>query len=388
MYQKKIVFIAACAGMLLFGITLITLGAVSQDLALKFKLDALSSGTLFSILPLGILIGSFVFGPVCDRYGYKLLLSAAGMLVFLGFEGIAFTASLSILKIAVFLFGLGGGIINGATNALVSDISSQKKGANLALLGVFFGIGAIGMPLLIGLFKHYTNSFTIVAFVGLLTLLVTLFYLAIKFPPAKQADENSTAQKWNQLISPLLLLISMVLFFQSSLEAIINNWTTTYLIEHGQLIATDALYALSLHMLGMILMRILLGSIMRNWSIAKIMWLSLFLIFAGIVVMQVGSGKYILFLSLILSGAGLAAGFPVMLGIVGERFSAISGKAFSVAFTIALTGNILINYLMGIIIQQYGINSLTTACYVEVTLMAILFGWVQRKIKTNTYNKF
>ena len=38
----------------------------------------------------------------------------------------------------MFLFGLGGGAINGATSALVSDISEKEKGANLSLLGVFF----------------------------------------------------------------------------------------------------------------------------------------------------------------------------------------------------------------------------------------------------------
>lgn len=381
MYKKKTLFIAACAGMLLFGITLITLGTVSQDLALKFNLDAISSGTLFSILPFGILVGSFLFGPICDKYGYKLLLSTAGLLIFAGFEGIAFTTNLLILKIAVFLFGLGGGVINGATNALVSDISSEKKGANLALLGVFFGVGAIGMPLVIGLFANAVDSFMIVALVGLLTLLVTIFYLSINFPPGKQIAEKTTKNEWKQLFSPLLLLISLVLFFQSSLEAIINNWTTTYLIQHSKLLVSDALYALSLHMLGMIIMRVLLGSLMRNWSIARIMWLSLFLIFVGIIVMHFGAEKYTLFASLILSGAGLAAGFPAMLGIVGEKYAAISGKAFSVAFTIALAGNILINYLMGLIIQHYGINSLTTACYVEAGFMAILFALVQKRIK-------
>ena len=56
----------------------------------------------------------------------------------------------------MFFIGFGGGIINGGTNALVADISAENKGANLSLLGVFFGIGALGMPLLLGvLSKHF-----------------------------------------------------------------------------------------------------------------------------------------------------------------------------------------------------------------------------------------
>ena len=48
-------FIAACAGMFLFGVTLITLGSVATDLKSKFDLDGVEAGTLFSILPFGIL---------------------------------------------------------------------------------------------------------------------------------------------------------------------------------------------------------------------------------------------------------------------------------------------------------------------------------------------
>ncbi len=146
-YKRNLVFAACCFGMLLFGISLITLGAVAPDLKQKFLLDGRGSGTLFSILPVGILAGSLLFGPVCDRYGYKFLFIFACLGMFAGFEGIAYAASLNMLKICIWLFGVGGGIINGATNALVADISVKNKGADLSLLGVFFGIGALGMPL-------------------------------------------------------------------------------------------------------------------------------------------------------------------------------------------------------------------------------------------------
>ena len=134
MFNKKLVYGAACAGLLLFGIGLITLGSVAPDLKTKFHLDEISSGTLFSILPLGILTGSLLFGPICDKYGYKLLLTIACILMFCGFEGIAYSANLSLLKLSVFFFGVGGGAINGATNAAVADISAKDKGAELSIL--------------------------------------------------------------------------------------------------------------------------------------------------------------------------------------------------------------------------------------------------------------
>ena len=131
-YRKYLVFVSACLGMLLFGVSLITLGSIATELRDRYSLDAIAAGTLFSILPFGILAGSFIFGPVIDRWGYRLILVAGCLGMFAGFQGIAFAGSLDLLRISIFVFGFGSGIINGATNALVADISDERRGANLS----------------------------------------------------------------------------------------------------------------------------------------------------------------------------------------------------------------------------------------------------------------
>ncbi len=158
MYNKKLVFSAACLGMLLFGIVLISLGSILPSITIKFELDEISIGTLASILPFGILAGSLVFGPIVDRYGYKNLLIICSLMVLAGLEGIAYAESLFVLQISMLLIGFGGGVINGGTNALVSDISTKDKGASLSYLGVFFGIGALGMPAILGLLSRIIFS--------------------------------------------------------------------------------------------------------------------------------------------------------------------------------------------------------------------------------------
>ena len=374
-------FVAACAGMFLFGVTLITLGSVATDLKVKFQLNGIAAGTLFSILPFGILTGSLIFGPVCDRYGYKLLLILACIGMFAGFEGIAFSNSLSILKISVFVFGLGGGIINGATNAVVADISPEHKGANLSLLGVFFGLGALGMPLVLGMLSKNVSSFSVLAVVGWLTLVVAIFYFFVSFPPAKRNATSGSAD-WRSLLKLLLLFIAFFLFFQSSFEAIINNWTTTYLTHKGVMNESEALYALSLHIVGMVAMRLLAGSVFRKVSEVKIMWACLAMLAIGVVLMQVGNSQTIIVPGLIFSGAGLAGGFPLMLGITGKYFAHLSGTAFSFIFTVALIGNMLINYLMGIIVDRYGVLHLTTVAFIEVAVMTLLFYFIIQQLKT------
>jgi len=142
MYKRKQVFAAACIGLLLFGIMLITLGSILPSLTAKFMMNEISSGKLVSLLPIGIIAGSLVFGPVADRYGYKMLFITTTLLMLLAFEGLAFANSFWLLQVSIFVLGFGGGVINGSTNAVVADISSEDKGANLSLLGVFFGVGA------------------------------------------------------------------------------------------------------------------------------------------------------------------------------------------------------------------------------------------------------
>lgn len=383
MYNKRLIFWAACIGILFFGISITTLGSVVPGLKLKFGLDEIASGTLFSILPFGLLVGSLIFGPLCDRYGYKLLLVLACISMFIGFEGIAFAPTQLLLQACVFLFGLGGGAINGATSALVSDISDENKGANLSLLGVFFALGALGMPFVLGILENQFNYEVIVSIVGIATLAVSVFYLLIKFPPAKQSSNVPLSQSLHLFKDRVLLLIAFFLFFQSAFEGIINNWTTIFLSEHLSIRSDKALYALSLSVVGMTVMRLLLGSILRKTKVEKIWALSFLLMLSGLVSLASTHSFYMACAGLILVGAGLAAGFPIMLGFVGERYKTLSATAFSLVFVIALAGNMIINYGMGYIAQHYGIRHLVTVGFAEMVIMSILCFWILKKIKVN-----
>ncbi len=381
MYNKRFVFSSAFAGMLIFGMGLITLGAVAPELKDKFHLDEVGAGTLFSILPIGILAGSLLFGPVADRYGYKWLMIVSCIAMCLGFEGIAYAPTLIILKGAVFIFGLGGGILNGATNAMVADISTNAKGANLSLLGVFFGLGAIGMPFILGILKDVIPAYEVVAIVGWLTLLLGIMYIFIGFPASKKAQGFTEVKKINLFKGGLLLFISFYLFCQSSFESILNNWTTTYFTKDLLFAENRALFALSLYVVGLTVMRLLLGSIFRKIPALKLQIGSWILILIGSLLLHFAATYPGAVTALILLGAGLAGGFPIMLGILGERFAQRSGTAFSIALVIGLIGNMAVNYLVGIIANTYGISYVTTIMFIELVIMLTLGFFIFRSHK-------
>lgn len=382
MYNKKLAFWSASAGMLLFGVCLITLGSVAPDLKVKLELNEIASGTLFSILPLGILAGSLIFGPVVDRYGYKMVLFISCLLLSAGFEGIAWSTDGDMIKIFVLLVGFGGGAVNGATNSLVSDISDNGKSANLSLLGVFFGIGALGMPLVMGILKASTAFEVIIAAVGILSFAVGLLFALVRMPPAKQEKGITLSAGLILLKDRVLLLIAFFLFFQSSIEGIINNWTTTYLTDQLSARQSSALYGLSLFVAGMTGMRLLTGTVFRNADVKKILAVSFFIILLGLVLIMTGFSFVTALIGFMLLGAGLASGFPVMLGFVGDRYADLSGTAFSFVLVVGLLGNMLVNYGMGIISQKYGISHLITVALTEAVIMLVLCIIIIRSIKT------
>ncbi len=378
--STRSVFLSAYLGMLLFGISLTTLGSVTPMLREKFSMDSITFGTLFSILPFGILSGSLLFGPFADKYGYKVILVLAGAAMFVGFQGIAYAHSITLLKICVFLFGLGGGAVNGSANAVVSDISEKNKGANLSLLGVFFAVGALGMPFVLGILEKQFSVEVIVAGVGYVALFSTILFSVTRFPQAKQARGISLREIWKLLKDSLLLVVGFFLVCQSSFEAIINNWTTTYLLNKLPISTSAALYALSMYVAGMAVMRVLLGKLLRDIMPRTILMASIALLVIGCMLIQFSTSYVIATAGLVILGGGLAAGFPVTLGLVGDRYAAVSGTAFSIVISVGLVGSMIINYIMGIIVEQYNIQHLVTMGFILTGCMLLFLLIIFKKL--------
>jgi len=374
MYKRKQVFAAACIGLLLFGIMLITLGSILPSLAAKFMMNEISSAKLVSLLPIGIIAGSLVFGPIADRYGYKMLFIVTTLLMLFAFEGLAFANSFLLLQVSIFVLGFGGGIINGSTNAVVADISSEDKSANLSLLGVFFGVGALGMPLLLSILSNRFEYPYILSSVGLIMLLAAIYFLTIKFPAAKHKKGLPVKEAVRLLKQPALLLTSFFLFFQSGAESLINNWTTTFFQSDLKFSEKDSLFALSCYLGGLTLTRLLLGKLLKKISSFSIMISSLLLATAGGFLLLYSDSYTISLIALIMLGAGFAASFPVILGYIGNIYANLSGTAFSIAFVIGLTGNTLINYFFGLLSNQYGTKQLPVLllCVIACLLIQIL----------------
>lgn len=347
-FHKNKVYIAACIGMMFFGVSFIVMGSVLPAMNLKYGLTELQSSTLVGFLPFGILAGSLLFGPVVDRFGYKALLMISTALVGGGLFGLSFFDSFNILRLFIFIIGLGGGILNGETNALVADIFSGKESASrLSLLGMCYGIGALGVPLLLSFFAKRYSYEHILQWTALIVVLSIIYFAIINFPESKYKQGFPMKDALKLVKEPALLFMAFILFFQSGLEGLFNNWSTTYLINGG-IEQSDALLALSALVGGITIARLLLSYILVRVENQKVLYTGLVVVMGGICLLYFTSSFIGGAIALFFIGLGLAGVFPILIGRIGTLYKTMTGTAISLALFIALLGNTILNWVMGI----------------------------------------
>lgn len=376
-YRASRVFAVACAGMLLFGIVLTTLGSILPEIITRFDVSKASAGALFLLMTFGILAAQLLVGPPVDRLGYRLPLVAAALIVGVGVEIIAFGNSLGVVRVGVLLIGLGGGVLNVGTNAVVADIAESGKAANLSLLGVFFGVGAVGVPFVLGAFGSVLSQQSILAAVGGIALITALATMMTEFPQPKQPQSFPVARALGLLKQGPLVLFGLMLFLQSGMEITVGGWTSTFAREELALSGRQALFFLSLYWLGTMLARLVLGKILKTVSPARVLVTCLGLAFLGAVLLLTATNTLQGSIGVFMVGAGFAAVFPVVLGWVGERYEALSGTAFSMVLVMALCGGMLLPYTTGLIAEQWGMRASLIIVPVALVLSGLLFTMVR-----------
>ncbi|MGH7604376.1 MAG: MFS transporter [Gemmatimonadaceae bacterium] len=379
MSSRRFLFACACLGLLTFGIVFTTLGSVLPSIMARFGIDKAEAGSLFLLMSFGILAASLVFGPLVDRYGYKGILLAATVMVAIGLEWIAFASSLATLRLAVLVTGFGGGIINGGTNALVADISVEDRSAKLNLLGAFFGVGAVGVPFVLGmLIDRYTQA-AMLAGVGAVLLIPIVMITVAAFPAPKQPQGFPIAQAGKLLRDPLLLLMGVILFFESGNEITVGGWTSTFVTEELGAPARNALLILSLYWTGMTVARFALGYILRRAAAIAVLYTCIAVGLGGALLMLTTHGIGVAAIGAFALGVGFAAMFPTVLGFIGDRYAALSGTAFSVGIAMALCGGMVLPYAAGLVGTRYGMRDSFAIVPAALIIQAVLLGVLARR---------
>lgn len=373
MYKKSLVYIAACMGIAFFGVTMLALGPVLSHLGE-------GANALPATLSVGIIIGTAVFGPVVDKFGYKWLLIIGSVLALLGIQGLVNLTFMPFLHLSMLMLGIGGGVLNGETNALVSDIYDDKtRGGRLSLLGAFYCVGALLWTLL-----NYFIPLNYIVPLNVISVMMVVFivyFLFIRFPLPKPNNNVSFGKMLGLLKYPSLIFFAFLLFFQSGFEGITGNFTIRFLENTHGTVASAAMLSLTWFTIGMLIGRLPLGFLMKRIGDSMTLYLYLCVALAGVALLYFAPAITWVYVATALLGLGVGATYPVVFNYLGSTFKDLSGTVFSIAIFIGLLGQFTFNKMIGVLFDRAQFAYFPVALTIAVVMMMLLLPIAKRKLR-------
>lgn len=344
--------------MFVFGIVFAILGAVFglPEMRTRLQINLSQQGNLFLLLYLGIFLASLTVGPLIDSVGNKANLFIASLLVAAAMVWFALAHSFASAAMAAVLLGLGGGGLNTCTNALVSDIYGGDRGPMLNLLGIFFGIGALCVPLLAASIEGHFTIPQLFLFCAVLAGACAFGYAMLSFPAAKAAQAFSLRDAFGVAKYEGVLLLAFILFMESGNEASIGGWTSTFVNTIGYSARTATL-VLASYWAALMLSRMMAARVLHGIAKSQLVLIIALMSLAGCLLLVAARSLILLFAGTALIGLSYGPIFPTTLAIAGDRYSERTGTVFGLLFSIALMGGMLFPWTVGEISQRLSVRA-------------------------------
>lgn len=338
---------AAILAIFVYGLIAAMLGTLLPELSRKYGLTPDQNGNIALAQAIGLIIASLAVGPLIDNKGKK-----TGLLLGLGL----IAASLFIVPSApgaallpVFLaLGVGGGMIVTAANALVSDISEERRATTLNLLNLFFGLGGLATPF-IGAYFLSGNTIALCYLVAVLTAGTFLLHAATRMPPPTGERGFKLDEAGALLGRPILFLLSLLLFLYVACEVGVWNWLPRHLVAQG-IPEGRALGILSLGFaLGLLVGRVAVSPILIKVSAPTVTLIASILMAGATYAMLQTTDAYVAGILVFCAGLAMAPVFPTTLAMVGDAFPRMTSTAMGLAITCGWVGLAVSSRIIGAI---------------------------------------
>jgi fucose permease len=322
------------------------LGTILPDLSARFKLTPQQNGVIAFAQALGLIIASVGVGPLIDNEGKKVGLVLGLALITLALFALPKSAGYTSIMVYIFLLGLGGGIIVTAANALVSDISSDRRASTLNLLNLFFGLGGLATPFISANLLS-RNSVRLCYLVAALTAATLVVHIVTPMPPPSGDRSFVLAEVGPVLGRPELFLLAAFLFLYVSCEVGVWNWLAQHLIAQG-IAESRALNILSLGFaLGLLVGRVGVSPILLTVRPVDVTLAAAALMAVTTWMMLRTNDPKIAWGLVFLAGIAMAPVFPTTLAMVGNAFPRMTATAMGIVITCGWFGLAVSSRIIG-----------------------------------------
>jgi fucose permease len=380
------VLVIASLVFLALGLLFSQVGPALDELANRSSTTLAQVGAIFTAIFLGSLLTQSIAGPASDRIGERPVLLAGLGLAVLGMTGVGLSRSLSLLLACAFIAGTGYGFIAVGTNLLVARAFVERSVSALNLTNLFFGIGAVCGPALGSAAVHAWNTALPALWLGvaLMVILFVLIYFAAAGRSVARPSRAAGADTAQPTLyrSPLLWMLSAMLFMYVGLETAVGGWTTTYLQATASYRLESAALVVSGYWLALTA-----GRLVNSWlgirrSAARVLLWSLAGAAAGGCLLAPTTGRPALTIAgVLVLGFSFGAIFPTGLAIVTSTFARDAGKAASMAQMGGSLGGMCLPWIVGLILVRVN-PAAGMACIAAGTILMLLIYLGARRVRT------
>jgi len=334
---------AGCLEIFVYGMIASMLGTIIPGLAGSVHLTNSQIGYIALAQGLGLVVASVSVGPLMDRRGKKIGVLLGLLFITASLVALANAHSFATIMVAMFVLGMGGGIVLTGANALGNDVSDSRRGTVLNLLNLFVGLGGMATPFVAGNLLH-SNAVKIAYTAAVLTAVTFLIHLPLRLPsPVPRTSSQKSREVFRR---PILYLLAAATFLYTACEFGIWNWIVKYLITRG-IAESTALNVLSGFAVGMLLGRLFAASLLiKVRPLTITIAASLLMAVATFSMLHIANPTWAAAI-LFVVGMCMAPVFPTTVSVVGDIFRQGSATAIGFTITCGFSGLVISSPLIG-----------------------------------------
>lgn len=346
--HRRFTTVAAFLSLALNGLVLTAMGTSLPLVRDYLGIDINQGGTLMAVMQVGFTLFSLVAGLLSDSQSRERILMAGCVLLGLGTFFFCNVPSYSINLFITFVIGAGIGAILSGSNTLLISLYPARKGAILNIHHIFFGLGSLLGPLVIGILIAIGLSWKLgFSGLGLLLLLVALYFFLVKAERPQHRAGYSFGKQVKQLVADKHFWVLLgVNGLSMGVQVTIMLLGVTYLIEAKGSSLIVAGGALSLFSVCIMIGRLLCSRLTLSYNHVTIILLLLWLQLLVMLLVWLLPGSFAIVL-LAISGFTFSGIYPTSLALAGILFPQVAGSALGVLSTMGGIGTIVLCWITG-----------------------------------------
>ncbi len=232
-------------GFVLLGTNAVIVSSLIRSLERAFHESDAGFGLLYLLGSLLFGVGAFMSGFLTERLGRKIVLASGAGVAVAALAVMALTSSWIVFLVSSAVMAWGTAVLDAGINALVLDLYRSERGSALNLLHLFFGVGALISPFMIGAALTSGLGWRVTIVVSDLLFVVLLLAFALLAMPSGRHDRSvrvvrGHAEAGTAGFGPFLWLALAIALYVAA-EVGVSNWLVRLLASQPLIAATATL---------------------------------------------------------------------------------------------------------------------------------------------------